>query len=74
MKVLMLNGSPSEHGCTRRALEEVARALEAEGVETEIFWPGRKTAGGCMDCGACGKLGKCVLDDGVNRFAELAAA
>ena len=38
MKVLLLNGSPKEHGCTYTALREVARALEESGVETETLW------------------------------------
>ena len=40
MKVLLLNGSPNEHGCTYTALCEVARALEESGVETETLWIG----------------------------------
>ena len=28
MKVLLLNGSPNQHGCTHTALCEVARAIE----------------------------------------------
>ena len=27
MKVLLINGSPNEHGCTDRALGEIARTL-----------------------------------------------
>ena len=37
MKVLLVNGSPHANGCTYTALCEVAGALEAQGVETEIF-------------------------------------
>lgn len=73
MKVLMVNGSPHEHGCTDRALQEVADALEAEGVQTEIFWIGPRPVGGCTACGACGKLGRCAFGDGVNEFAAKAA-
>ena len=42
MKVLLLNGSPHEKGCTYTALEEVARTLEADGVQAEIFWLGKE--------------------------------
>ena len=38
MKVILVNGSPHEHGCTYTALSEIAVALEAEGIENEIFW------------------------------------
>lgn len=37
MKVLLVNGSPRAKGCTYTALSEVARILEQEGIETEIF-------------------------------------
>lgn len=40
MKVLLLNGSPHEKGCTYTALSEVAAALEASGVTAEILWLG----------------------------------
>lgn len=72
MKVLLVNGSPHANGCTNRALQEVEKALQKQGVETEIFHIGNGSVGGCMVCGACAKLGKCVIDDAVNRFAEKA--
>ena len=37
MKVLLINGSPKEHGNTFQALSEVASVLNAEGIETEII-------------------------------------
>lgn len=69
MKVLLVNGSPNEFGCTYTALAEVAGALEKEGIETEIFYLGKKPISGCIACGACGATGKCVIDDVVNEFA-----
>ena len=72
MKVLLLNGSPHEKGCTCTALAEVASALEKNGVETEILWLGKGETIGCRGCGACAKLGKCVYDDVVNVAAEKA--
>lgn len=73
MKVLLVNGSPHEKGCTYTALKETANALEKNGVETEIFWIGRAAIGGCWGCAACRKLGKCVQEDVVNEFAARAA-
>ncbi|MFV0394140.1 MAG: flavodoxin family protein [Coprobacillaceae bacterium] len=73
MKVLLVNGSPKEKGCTYTALEEVAITLQADGIETEIFWIGKKPIIGCTACRACVKLGKCVYgDDRVNEFVALA--
>ncbi len=72
MKVLLVNGSPHKNGCTYTALCEVEKTLKEENIETEIFWVGAKPIGGCMGCGACGRLGKCVFDDVVNEFVEKA--
>ncbi len=33
MKVLMINGSPHEKGCTYTALCEIKKVLEKEGIE-----------------------------------------
>lgn len=74
MKVLLLNGSPHQTGCTHTALAEVSAALESEGVETELLWLGDGDTVGCRGCGACRRLGKCVYDDAVNIAAEKAAA
>ena len=40
MKVLLLNGSPRKEGCTFTALSEVAKTLNHNGIDTEIFQAG----------------------------------
>ena len=74
MKVLLINGSPHEKGCTYTALCEVEKELRAGGVETEIFHVGKKPISGCIACGACKKNGegKCAIDDVVNLALEKA--
>lgn len=69
MKVILVNSSPHEHGCTYTALSEVAAELSRQGVESEIIHIGRETIHGCIACGHCGKAGQCVFDDAVNRVA-----
>jgi multimeric flavodoxin WrbA len=69
MKILLVNGSPKEKGCTYTALCEVKKGIEEMGVQAEIFHV-TQTAG-CMGCGACSKLGKCVQDDCVNDALKL---
>lgn len=69
MKVLLINGSPHEKGCTYTALAEVAGTLEKHGIETEIFWVGTAPLSGCMGCGGCVKKGSCVFGDKVNDAA-----
>ncbi|WP_108774512.1 flavodoxin family protein [Lactimicrobium massiliense] len=70
MKVLMINGSPHQHGCVDRALQEVGMALKQDGVDSEIFWIGNKDIRGCIACNQCQRLGHCVFDDAVNEAAK----
>ncbi|VBB08604.1 nadph-dependent fmn reductase [Lucifera butyrica] len=73
MKVLLINGSPNQNGCTNRALVEIAHTLHEEDIETEIFWIGNKAISGCLACYTCMKTGKCVIKgDKVSEFLELA--
>ena len=72
MKVLLVNGSTHKNGCTYTALEEVAKTLKEEGIDSEIFQLGDNVISGCRGCKACGKLGKCVIDDCVNEFLDKA--
>ena len=75
MKALLINGSPHAHGNTMRALEEVASALKADGLETEIAHVGVKPVRGCIACRKCFELGRCVFSDDVaNEILEKALA
>ena len=74
MKVLMINGSPKAKGNTAMALEEMKKIFEDEGVEVKLVHIGQKAVRGCIDCGRCRELKRCVFDDVVNEtqqdFAE----
>jgi multimeric flavodoxin WrbA len=72
MRVLLVNGSPRAKGCTYTALEEVAGALNAEGVETEIFHIGTEPLSGCTACRSCRETGRCKIPDRVNEFLDIA--
>ena len=69
MKILLINGSPRRNGNTAAALAEMVRVFEAEGFETETVQIGAEAIRGCVACGGCGRLGKCVFDDAVNAIA-----
>lgn len=73
MKVLLVNGSSHSDGCTAAALDEVARALNDNGVETEFFFIGNKPLPDCIACRKCRTDGKCVFNDEANILAEKAA-
>lgn len=72
MKVMLVNGSPHQHGCIYTALSEVAGELNKNGIDTEIFWIGNKPIGGCIACLKCREKGECVFDDVVNEFRKKA--
>jgi len=64
MKVLLINGSPREHGNTFLALSEVAGVLNEEGICTEIISIGKQAVQGCIACGMCGRNGgRCTFRD-----------
>lgn len=69
MKVLVINGSPHQKGCTDRGLREVEAVLEANGVETERINIGNKDIRGCIGCNFCREHGRCVFNDAVNETA-----
>ena len=69
LKVLLLNGSPHANGNTAVALREMETVFQAGGVETETVLVGSQAVRGCVACGGCSKLGKCVFDDVVNELA-----
>lgn len=76
MKVLMLNGSARENGCTAAALREMARVLQDEEIESEIVCLGAAPVRDCTGCGACSKLNsRCAYDDDmVNALIDRARA
>lgn len=73
MKVLLINCSPNEKGCTFTALSEIAATLKTEGIDSDIYYIGKEAIAPCRACGACGKLGRCVINDKVNDFIDYAA-
>ena len=71
MKVLMINGSPREEGNTTLALREMETVFREAGVDVISMQVGNKAIRGCIACGKCATLGKCVFDDQVNDAAAL---
>lgn len=69
LKVLMLNGSPRPNGNTAVALREMETVFRENGVEVETVIIGNRAIRGCVACGGCAKIGKCVFDDAVNELA-----
>ena len=74
MKILMLNGSPRANGNTAAALREMEMVFAAQGIATETIHIGHRDIRGCIACGRCAELGRCVFDDLVNEIAPKFAA
>ena len=65
MKVLMLNGSRRENGCTFTALSEVAKVLNAAGIETEIIHIGKEAVNGNINAAVKEVAEKLKASDGL---------
>lgn len=69
-KILLVNGSPNQNGCTATALGEIADTLQKNEVEAEILWLGKKPMTDCIACFQCQTNGKCVFNDQVNEIGS----
>ncbi|HZJ77553.1 MAG TPA: flavodoxin family protein [Clostridia bacterium] len=67
MKVLLINGSPHEKGCTYTALKEITKEFEKNDIDFEIVQIGKGPIRACNACLTCLKMGKdqCVFDDDI---------
>lgn len=67
MKVLLINGSPRKEGNTNTSLQEIAKQLQKNGIDSEIVWIGNKPVRTCIGCGQCRQSGKnrCVFNDDI---------
>jgi len=74
MKVLLINGSSHENGCTYTALSEIATILNQEMIETEIIFLGNKPIRDCTACRKCMELDDaCIFsDDSINDIIKKA--
>ena len=70
----MVNGSSKPNGCTATALQEIAKVLREEGIDSEIMCLGGGPLRDCIGCLGCMKLdGQCAFnDDCINEILEKA--
>ena len=68
----MVNGSSKPNGCTATALQEIAKVLREEGIDSEIVCLGGGPLRDCIGCLGCMKLdGQCAFnDDCINEILE----
>ena len=63
MKILLVNGSPRQHGNTDILLDKVAEGVRLAGREAETIRLADLTIHPCIGCGHCEAEGVCVIDD-----------
>lgn len=64
MKVLMINGSRRENGCTFTALDIISKSLKEEGIDSEIVFAGKDSVNGNLDGLVKSLKEKCAESDG----------
>lgn len=69
-KVILLNGSPRKNSNTLIVLNECAKAIEGEGVETEIVSLKGMKIESCIACNKCVEKGNCILNDGLDEIID----
>ena len=69
--VLIINGSPRTKSNSSLVIDEIKKVLNEYNIKTNVIEIGAKDIRGCIACGACRKLGKCVFNDEVNEGAKL---
>ena len=71
-KVLLINASPHENGCTFTALDEIRAELAKRGAESDLLWLGVRPIADCVACRQCKETGRCALSyrDSVNETID----
>lgn len=67
-KVILLNASPRKNSNTKIVLEECAKEIQKENVETEIITLKGKKIQSCIACDKCKEKGNCILPDGLDEI------
>lgn len=69
-KVVLLCGSPRPKGNTAQIVEECAKVIRDQGLETEIYSFAGKKIESCTACYRCREEGNCVLEDGLDELID----
>lgn len=62
-KIVVLNGSPHEHGCTAALTGEVMKSAEKQGADIKSYYLNGMNIKGCQGCFKCAESGRCVQQD-----------
>ncbi|AFM40946.1 multimeric flavodoxin WrbA [Desulfosporosinus acidiphilus SJ4] len=74
-KVVILNGSPHEHGCTAALADVVSKEAADLGAEVKSYYLNGMNINSCQGCRACTDKGQCIQQDDMREiFDEIASA
>lgn len=63
-KIVLLNGSPHENGCTAALAAAVVKPAQAQSTQVKLYYLNGMNIRGCQGCFKCSETGRCVqLDD-----------
>ena len=69
-KTILISGSPKSDGNTAQLMNECAKVIQEQGVETEVISFAGMSIHSCNACGKCSETGKCDIEDGLNEIIE----
>jgi len=69
-KTILISGSPKPDGNTAQLMNECAKVVQEQGVETEVISFAGMSIQSCTACGKCSETGKCEIEDGLNEIVE----
>lgn len=69
-KVILLSGSPRKDSNSMEILDICAKAIEENGVDTEIISLRGINVNSCIACNECITKGNCVLKDGLDEIID----
>ena len=74
-KIVVLNGSPHEHGCTATLADEVIKSAQRHDAAVKSYYLNGMTIKGCQGCFKCMETGRCAqLDDMQLIYDDIAEA
>lgn len=69
MKIVTINGSVNSDGNTAYLLDTIRNYFKEKGYQTDSFSLGKENISGCLACGKCRDIKKCVIEkDSVNNI------
>lgn len=74
MHIVIINGSPRKAGSTATLLHEFEKNLLANGVHVDFIHLSDQNIAICKGCGACYKLGHCVINDDADNISAIISA